>query len=102
MDDDAVVIGRARCRVGVSARLVALDLAISVSTRDGQVRECWLGAAEAIVAELTGTHLLSLAMSGECELPTRLPQMWHLRLLGLVHERVRTRLRLTPHSHPGQ
>ncbi|WP_169798988.1 ScbR family autoregulator-binding transcription factor [Kibdelosporangium phytohabitans] len=53
-------------------------------------------AAEAIVAELTGTHLLSLAMAGETELPARLPQMWRLRLLGLVHERVRVRLRLAP------
>nr|WP_042179224.1 nuclear transport factor 2 family protein [Kibdelosporangium sp. MJ126-NF4]CEL13700.1 hypothetical protein [Kibdelosporangium sp. MJ126-NF4]CTQ99386.1 hypothetical protein [Kibdelosporangium sp. MJ126-NF4] len=40
--DDAVMIGRARCRIGSSDRLVALDLVISVSTRDGQVRECWL------------------------------------------------------------
>nr|WP_052477751.1 ScbR family autoregulator-binding transcription factor [Kibdelosporangium sp. MJ126-NF4]CEL13699.1 Transcriptional regulator, TetR family [Kibdelosporangium sp. MJ126-NF4]CTQ99385.1 Transcriptional regulator, TetR family [Kibdelosporangium sp. MJ126-NF4] len=58
-------------------------------------------AAEAIVAELTGTHLLSLAMTGECEQCARLAQMWRLRLLGLVRDRVRIRLRLTspPHSN---
>lgn len=40
--DDAVVLGRARCRVGGSDRVVGLDLVISVCVRDGQVRECWL------------------------------------------------------------
>ncbi|ALG10202.1 nuclear transport factor 2 family protein [Kibdelosporangium phytohabitans] len=40
--DDAVVIGRTRCRVGASDELVTLDLVISVSTRDSEVRECWL------------------------------------------------------------
>ncbi|TCO48006.1 nuclear transport factor 2 family protein [Actinocrispum wychmicini] len=40
--DDAVVLGRARCRVGTSPEVVSLDFVISVEVRDGLVRECWL------------------------------------------------------------
>ncbi len=40
--EDAVVLGRARCRAATSDRLVTLDLVIAVSVRDSQVCECWL------------------------------------------------------------
>jgi ketosteroid isomerase-like protein len=40
--DDAMVLGRARCRVGSSDHVVALDFVISISVRNGQIDECWL------------------------------------------------------------
>ncbi|TCO48005.1 ScbR family autoregulator-binding transcription factor [Actinocrispum wychmicini] len=45
-------------------------------------------AAEGIVAELIGTQLLAQAMTGECQLLTRLPAIWRVRLRGLVREHV--------------
>jgi AcrR family transcriptional regulator len=56
-------------------------------------------AAEGIVAEWIGAQLLSLAMTGECELCSRLTAMWRLRLLGLVNESVRRKLVLEPRRH---
>ncbi len=56
-------------------------------------------AAEVIVAELIGTQLLALAMTGEYELHSWLPAMWRLLLPGLVHEDVRAGLDLRPHHH---
>ncbi len=40
--DDAMVLGRARCRVGSSDHVVALDFVISMSVRNGQIDEYWL------------------------------------------------------------
>jgi ketosteroid isomerase-like protein len=58
--DDAIVLGRARCRIGAGTnrddRLLLLDFVISMVVRDGQIREHWL-LPDTLAAALATGHV---------------------------------------------
>ncbi len=41
-DEDAMVIGSARCRVRATNARFVLDFAVSLAVRDGMVEACWV------------------------------------------------------------